>query len=51
MVRNEIIAQHFLIVCPGEHVEQRRSGTWATYRRRKKGCIIIWPDGTTQELQ
>jgi len=38
-----------LIVCPGEFQEQRRSGTWATYRyalKTKKLIYVVYPDGT-----
>jgi len=37
-----------LIVCPNTPVEQRRSGTWATFRyakRMKKPMIVILPSG------
>jgi hypothetical protein len=40
-----------LVVIPDSHVEQRRSGTWATYRYAQsvgKPILLIYPDGTIQ---
>jgi hypothetical protein len=51
MERNGIIAQHPLIVCPGEYIEQQRSGTWATFRRRRQGAWVITPDGNVKVFE
>ena len=49
--RNRAIvdAVELLIACPREMSEQKTGGTWYTVtyaRKRKRGLIIIWPDGT-----
>lgn len=58
LVRNHAIvdACDILIATPKTHVEELRSGTWATvrYARRQRGgnrkhIIVINPDGTTRE--
>lgn len=41
-----------LIACPGEDIEQLRSGTWSTIRyarKIKKKVWIIYPDGRLQD--
>ena len=50
LVRNAQIVDSVssMICCPGEDVEQRRSGTWATIRqagRVGKRRMIIYPNG------
>ncbi len=42
----------FLLVAPKNYEEERRSGTWTTYRyarRKRKMIVIIYPDGTYVE--
>ena len=51
--RNQIMvdAADLVIVIPKTHQEQRRSGTWATYRyaiKRGKRVMLIFPDGTVK---
>jgi hypothetical protein len=51
--RNNNIVQvtDFIIVCPITVKEEKRSGTWATFRRaryHKKKTLIIWPNGGLQ---
>lgn len=49
--RNIVNESSCMIATPGEMVEQRRSGTWATIRyaqKRRKPLTIIFPDGTVK---
>jgi hypothetical protein len=54
LARNKDIvnASSALVVTPKEFEEQKRSGTWSTYRYAKKQGIPIYlllPDGTVQD--
>lgn len=51
LVRNRLIVERctYLIACPGEPVEQLRSGTWATVRYARAAGKRVWlglPDGS-----
>lgn len=51
LVRDKMIvrASMHLIAVPKGFTEQRRSGTWTTWRYAQASgvpCTIIWPDGT-----
>jgi len=53
-VRNKKIAESVdhLLVCPKQMTEQRRGGTWQTYRfglRRDIQITTFFPDGTTHD--
>jgi hypothetical protein len=52
--RNAIIAERCdaLLACPGEMIEQLRSGTWATIRYarvKRKPITILYPNGAVME--
>lgn len=52
--RNEAIVRssEVLIACPGNFVEEQRSGTWMTVRiaeREHVPITIVWPDGRVEE--
>lgn len=41
-------ASHLIIVCPATMKEEKRSGTWYTFRKarkKEKKVLIIWPNG------
>jgi hypothetical protein len=49
--RDIVDASVGLIATPVGFTEEQRSGTWATIRyagRVGKPCVIVWPDGTTE---
>lgn len=53
LVRNRALVEQvrLLIACPGSHIEERRSGTWAAVRyARLVGCarLVVWPDGSVK---
>lgn len=47
-------ASSLLVACPGDMVEQLRSGTWATMRyarKHTKRVMVLFPDGTFEVRQ
>lgn len=47
-----VVCTEMLIVCPATFIEERRSGTWATWRyARKLGrkIVLILPDGEVSD--
>jgi hypothetical protein len=49
--RDIVDSSELVIICPKEHEEILRSGTWNVYRyskKKNKVIIIVYPDGSTE---
>lgn len=51
--RSMVDASEYVVACPGERMEQQRSGTWSTIRYAKKSnknMTVVYPDGSVEHF-